>query len=266
MSFSPDLPRRHLPLSAGAVNRRYVRSMIPPAYLTVVLTGILVIFVSKALDLLWARTIPVRGMYLLMRAPGIVIHECSHILGCLLTGAKVKDVVFFSKEGGSVTYAPSPVPFLGDVVINTAPLFCIPLVLYACTWIFSSYLGCSIPALPPGIGSAGAVSLMASQTAGMFAANLLYHFNPWFLVYLYLTVSLVLSLAPSRQDMKNAAFGIAIIVAGGALVFWSTFSPAVSLLEEITDVIGISFGIALGFGVIALVISLPPLIIYACRR
>jgi len=240
--------------------------MIPTGYLTVVLTGILVILVSKALDLLWARMITVRGIYLLVRAPGIVIHECSHILGCPLTGAKVKNVVLLSKEGGSVTYSPSPVPCLGDVVINTAPLFCIPLVLYGCTWIFSSYLGCSIPALPPVIGSAGAVSLMASQIAGMFAANLLYHFNPWFLVYLYLTVSLVLSLAPSRQDMKNAAFGIAIIVAGGALVFWSNFSPAVSLLETITDVIGISFGLALGFGVIALVISLPLLIIYAYRR
>jgi hypothetical protein len=152
------------------------------------------------------------------------------------------------------------------VVINTAPLFCIPLVLYGCTRIFSSYLGCSIPALPPVIGSAGAVSLMASQIAGMFAANLLYHFHPWFLLYLYLTVSLVLSLAPSRQDMKNAALGIAIIVAAGALVFWSNFSPAVSLLEDITDVIGISFGLALGFGVIALVISLPLLVICAYRR
>ncbi len=240
--------------------------MIPPGYLTVALTGILAIFVSKALDLLWARIITVRGIYLLLRALGIVIHECSHILGCLLTGAKVKNVVLLSKDGGSVTYSPSPVPFLGDVVINTAPLFCIPLVLYGCTWIFSSYLGCSIPALPPVIGSADAVSLMASQITDMFAANLLYHFNPWFLLYLYLTVSLVLSLAPSRQDMKNAALGITIIVAAGALVFWSNFSPAVSILEEITDVIGISFGLAFGFGVIALVISLPLLIIYTYRH
>ena len=100
----------------------------------------------------------------------------------------------------------------------------------------------------------------------MFAANLFNHFNPWFLLYLYLTVSLVLSLAPSGQDMKNAALGIAIIVAGSALVFWSNFSPAISLVEAITDVIGISFGLALGFGVMALVISLPLLIICAFRQ
>ena len=131
-----------------AVNRRYATPMIPVDYLTVVLTGILVILVSKMLDALWARMIPIRGIYLFVRAPGIVVHECSHILGCLLTGAKVKNVVLLSKEGGSVTYSPSPLPFLGDVIINTAPLFCIPLVLYGCTWIFSSVSRVQYPGAP----------------------------------------------------------------------------------------------------------------------
>lgn len=240
--------------------------MIPFGYLTVVLTGILVILVSKALDIFWARMITIRGIYLFIRAPGIVVHECSHILGCLLTGAKVKNVVLLSKEGGSVTYSKSPVPYLGDVVINTAPLFCIPLVLYGSTWIFSTYLGCTIPVLPSVIDSMAAVGLLASQIASMFAANLLYHFNPWFILYLYLTVSLVLSIAPSRQDMKNSVAGIAIIVVAGLLIFWSNIEPAINVLDLITDIIGISFGIALGFGVIALVISLPLMIIYAHRH
>ena len=147
--------------------------MIPFGYLTVVLTGILIIFVSKALDALWVRMITIRWAYLIVRAPGIVVHECSHILGCLLTGAKVKNVVLLSKEGGSVTYAKPPVPFIGDVVINTAPLFCIPLVLYGCTWVFSTYLGCSIPELPAVINSFGALGLMASQIGGLFTTNLL---------------------------------------------------------------------------------------------
>jgi hypothetical protein len=240
--------------------------MIPFGYLAVVLTGILVIFVSKTLDVLWARVITIRSIYLMVRAPGIVVHECSHIVGCILTGAKVKNVIFLSKEGGSVTYSKSPIPFLGDVVINTAPLFCVPLVLYGSTWIFSAYLGCTIPVMPPAIDSIEAVGIMTSQIAGMFAANLLYHFNPWFLAYLYLTISLVLSLAPSSQDINNSVVGIAIIVAGGLLIFWSNFNPAVSALDLVTDITGISFGIALGFGVIALVISLPLFVLYAHRR
>jgi hypothetical protein len=235
-------------------------------YLIVVLTGILIIVLSKVLDVLWARLLPVRWIYLLIRAPGIVVHECSHILGCLLTGTKIKNVVFLSKEGGSVTYSKPPVPYIGDVIINTAPLFCIPLVLFGCTWIFSTYLGCSIPFLFTSIDSAGAVTLVASQIAFMFAANLVYRFNPCFLLYIYLTVSLVLSLAPSRQDMKNAAVGILIIFAAGIFIIWSNFSPAISLLDTVTNVVGLSFGIALGFGLIALVLSLPLLVIGAWRH
>jgi cytochrome c biogenesis protein CcdA len=100
----------------------------------------------------------------------------------------------------------------------------------------------------------------------MFAANLVYRFNPCFLLYIYLTVSLVLSLAPSRQDMKNAAVGILIIFAAGIFIIWSNFSPAISLLDTVTNVVGLSFGIALGFGLIALVLSLPLLVIGAWRH
>ena len=80
-------------------------------------------------------------------------------------------------------------------------------------------------------------------------------------LYLYLTVSLVLSLAPSGQDMKNAALGIAILVAGSALPLLCDFQPGDQHTSFITDVIGINYGLALGFGVMALVISLPLLII-----
>lgn len=240
--------------------------MIPIGYLTVILTGILVIVVAKVLDILWARMITIRAIYLFIRAPGVVIHECSHILGCLLTGAKIRNVVLLSKAGGSVTYSPSPVPFLGDVIINSAPLFCIPLALYGCTWIFSTYLGCVIPVLQPVLDAGDAFSSMAGQVAGMFLGNLVYHFNLWFILYLYLTVSLVLSLAPSRQDMKNAALGGTIVVAAGVLIFWSSFGPAVNILTMITNVIGISFGLALGFEIIALVISLPLVVVFAHRH
>ena len=102
-------------------------------FLMVVLTGTGVIGISLALDVLWARVIPLRSFYYGIRAPGVIVHECSHILGCLITGAKVKTVVFFSEKGGSVTYTASKIPYLGDVVISTAPLFCIPLVLAGCT-------------------------------------------------------------------------------------------------------------------------------------
>lgn len=235
-------------------------------FLLVVLTGTGLIAISLALDILWARVIPLRSFYYCIRAPGVIVHECSHILGCLLTGAKVKKVVFFSEKGGSVTYTASKIPYLGDVVISTAPLFCIPLVLAGCTWVFSQYLGCVFPPLPPGVDSTDALFGLLTGIVGMFTRNLIVQFNPWFLVYLYLTLTLVLSLAPSAQDMKNAAIGIGIITLVGILILWSSLPLAVSLLEGITRLVGISFAFGLMSVLIALVISIPLMVWYVLKR
>jgi hypothetical protein len=235
-------------------------------FLLVVLTGTGLIGISLALDILWARVIPLRSFYYCIRAPGVIVHECSHILGCLLTGAKVKKVVFFSEKGGSVTYTASKIPYLGDVVISTAPLFCIPLVLAGCTWVFSQYLGCVFPPLPPGVDSTDALFGLLTGIVGMFTRNLIVQFNPWFLVYLYLTLTLVLSLAPSAQDMKNAAIGIGIITLVGILILWSSLPLAVSLLEGITRLVGISFAFGLMSVLIALVISIPLMVWYVLKR
>jgi len=235
-------------------------------FLLVILTGIGLIGISLALDILWARVIPLRSFYYIIRAPGVIVHECSHIFGCLITGAKVKKVVFFSETGGSVTYSASKIPYLGDVVISTAPLLCIPLVLAGCTWVFSQYLGCVFPPLPVGIGSTDALFSLCTGIIGMFTRNLIVQFNPWFLLYLYVTLTLVLSLAPSTQDMKNAAIGIGMITLVGILILWSNLPLAVSLLEEISRFIGIGFAFGLMSEIIALVISTPLMVWYILRR
>ncbi len=235
-------------------------------FLVVVVLGIGVIGISMALDILWAQAISLRSFYYVIRAPGVIVHECSHILGCLLTGAKVKKVVFFSKKGGSVTYSSSKIPYIGDVVISTAPLLCIPLVLAGCTWVFSQYLGCEIPPTPMVVDSADALFGLIIGVIGMFTRNLIVRFNPWFPVYLYITLTLVLSLAPSRQDMKNAAVGIGIITFAGILMLGSSLPVLVTILEEITRLIGIGFTFGLMFGIIALVITSPLLIWYVYKR
>jgi hypothetical protein len=235
-------------------------------FLLVVFMGILAILISRALDVIWARVIPIRIFYYAIRAPGVIVHECSHILGCIVTGAKVKNVVFFSEEGGSVTYSSPKIPYLGDVVISTAPLLCIPLVLAGCTWVFSQYLGCVFPPLPMGVDSTDALFGLCTVILSMFTWNLIVRFNPWFLLYLYLTLTLVLSLAPSTQDIKNAAIGIGIITFVGILILWSSLPLAVTILEGITRLIGIGFAFGLMFGIIALVISSPLMVWYVHKH
>ncbi|WP_321508278.1 hypothetical protein [uncultured Methanoregula sp.] len=234
-------------------------------FLIVTGTGILVIIISMALDRVWAGVTPVRGIYYCIRAPGIVLHECSHILGCFITGAKIQNIVFFSKEGGSVTYTRPLIPWFGDVIISTAPLFCIPLILSGVTWGFATYLGCTFPTFPDTL-SAGTVQMAGAGIISLFTANLVYRQNPWFLLYLYLTVSLVLSVAPSPQDLRNAAIGIFIIAIAGILVFWSNIPWLVTAAMEITRIAGLGFTTGLVFGLIALACSLPLIVWYAYTR
>jgi hypothetical protein len=234
-------------------------------FLTVVLLGTGVIVISLALDILWAQVIPLRSLYSAIRAPGVIVHECSHILGCIITGAKIKNVVYFSERGGSVTYTSSKIPYIGDVVISTAPLVCIPIVLAGLTWVFSQYLGCVFPPMPVAVNSMDALYGLVITIAILFTQNLIVRFNPWFIVYLYLTVTLVLSLAPSAQDMKNAAIGIGIILIAGILILLSSLPSLVNMLVSIIHLIGIGFTFGLMFEIIALVISTPLMIWYLSR-
>jgi hypothetical protein len=233
------------------------------SFLVVIAAGIVAMLISLMLDNLWAQVLPVRSAYYLVRAPGVVVHECAHILGCLLTGATVKKVVLFSKEGGSVTYARPKIPVLGDVIISSAPLFCIPLVLFGLAWAFSAFLGCTFPVFPETIDSADTLHALVVAVAELFRVNLVASFNPWFLLYLYLALSLVLSLAPSGQDIRNAAIGIALVAICGILVFASGVPWAVGFLWQVTAVAGMGFALALAFGLVALVVSLPVLAWYA---
>ncbi|MFA4876514.1 MAG: hypothetical protein WC586_03800 [Methanoregula sp.] len=239
--------------------------MLAEPFLIVAGTGILMILLSMALDRVWAAVTPVRGIYLVLRAPGIVLHECSHILGCLITGAKIQKVVFFSEAGGSVTYTRPLIPWLGDVIISTAPLFCIPLVLSLMTWGFATYLGCTFPPFPD-IISADTLQQTGVVLVSIFTGNLLYRQEYWFLVYLYLTVSLVLSIAPSAQDLRNAALGIVLVFLAGLLIFWSNIPWAVAVALEITRIIGLGFTTGLFFLLIALACSLPVIVWYVFAR
>jgi hypothetical protein len=231
-------------------------------FLIVIATGVVAVLLSMVLDSLWGRVMPAVVFIYLIRAPGVIAHECSHVLGCLLMGAKIRKIVLFSRGGGSVTYQPPLIPFLGDIVINTAPLFCIPLILAVLSWVFGQFLGCAFPVLPTAIDSWETLLSLGVGIAGVFSRNLIVSFNPWFLLYLYLSLTLVLSMAPSRQDLRNATAGVIFMTLAGVLIFWSGVPLAVTVLWAITAFVGMGLALGLAFELIALVISVPVFIWY----
>ena len=235
-------------------------------YLFVFIAGVIVIAISFALDRLWALAMPVRPLYLFIRLPGVVLHECAHIIGCLLTGARIHKIVLFSKDGGSVTYARPKLPFIGDLIIGTAPLFLLPLALSFITWVFGVYLGCVFPVYPAALTSADSLFDLTRAIFSTFSDNLVTRLNGWFLLYLYLTTSLVLSTAPSKQDMKNAAAGSILLILAGSLIVWTGIPQALSMMDELVRMIGYGFTLGLVYGMVALAISLPLVIWYGYKH
>jgi hypothetical protein len=232
------------------------------AFLVVIALGIVVMALSKVLDHVWARVLKRPWLYLAVAGPGIVVHECAHILGCLLTGAQITKVVLLSRDGGSVSYTKPRLPVIGNVIISTAPLFCLPLVLAGLSWLFAAFTGCRFSTVFPDFGFAAPVPMLFAGIGQTLYDNLIGSFNPWFVLYLYLVVSLVLSVAPSRQDLKNALAGLVVLVLAGLLILFLNIPAVTSLFLELVALLGTGLSTGLGFACIALIVTIPFLLFY----
>lgn len=231
-------------------------------FLVVIVTGIAVMALSKVLDHVWARVLRTPWLYLAVAAPGIVVHECAHVLGCILTGAQITKIVLLSRGGGSVSYTKPKIPVIGNVIISTVPLFCLPLVLASLSWIFATFAGCRFSTVFLDFGFAAPLLMLFTGIGQTLYDNLIGSFNPWFVLYLYLVTSLVLSVAPSRQDLKNALAGLVVLILAGLLILFAGIPVITSLFLGLIGLLGAGLFLGLGFACIALVVTLPFLIFY----
>lgn len=149
--------------------------------------------------------------------PGVVVHELSHYLLCLATGAKVFEVKFFEKRqegnravyGGHVTHGPSKLPIVGEPLISFAPIFGCTAAIVLLTYIADDPLGLFLAsAIETGETAIPPLGSLLSAVAGMAVrvpVRVIEHAGDWkFWGYLYLVGSLGIALAPSRQDFANS--------------------------------------------------------------
>lgn len=131
-------------------------------------------------------------------APGVIIHELSHALACVLMFAKVAKISFFDKDGGSVTHKKSPIPILGPIIISTAPLV-IGIVLFY-------YLGTMIH-----LESSLDISTMFFNVKSIIHSV---DFSNWEnIVIIYLLLSIAVTMTPSWKDLVNMLFPLIILSA-----------------------------------------------------
>ena len=124
---------------------------------------------------------------------GAFVHETSHALACLLTGARITEYNIFSRQP-RVVYSPNPrLPLIGRLLISLAPLIGGLLFLFLINhyWL-SGYFNLpqvsdwrDIPLIPLGLLSQ--INLLGWQS--------------WVMILLFLNVGAMIG--PSVKDLKN---------------------------------------------------------------
>ena len=178
----------------------------------------LVIFLSNLITRL--MTTATSGFFFrLVIFPGVLVHELSHYVMCKLTGAKVVELKLFEKQqaggqtvyGGHVTHGPSKLPLIGDPLISFAPVFGCLGVMALLTWAAGDPLEFHNHPAKNQEFKVAPLSNLTSIVQGVtyviwnLPKHIADHATEWkFWGYLYLTISLAVALAPSKQDFANS--------------------------------------------------------------
>lgn len=141
----------------------------------------------------WLARIFVGKAYRYLIAPGVIVHEYSHAIGCVLTGARIREIRVFEPSGGRVVHGEPQLAF-GEGIISIAPIFGAAITVYLLARL-----------LVPGFIGLGDVELSSWR----------------FLLFAYLAGSITAAMAPSTQDLKIglAGFSLGCLLIGvGAVV------------------------------------------------
>ena len=190
------------------------------AFLNLTLGICLLIMAVYGLRLLWVRAVPPRILAYLI-APGVAIHELSHAAACVLTGAKIHSMVLFRSDGsGEVKHGPPKLKYFGDVLISLAPLLGCTLALVLLGMLLRApvnFYSVKASQVHPNQLQfvADLAVLVWDDLLLFFKASSLMDWRTW--VFLYFAMCFTMSMAPSRQDLKNGAVGI-LVICGVVLV------------------------------------------------
>jgi hypothetical protein len=183
-----------------------------------VLWLLLIVALGYSIDLLWVSLAPGRW-YRYVQAPGIMVHQLSHVLGCFLAGADVTGIVLYAPEGGRVTHGKPRIPGLGQVLIALAPLVGCPVALYLVTKLTG--LPFSVESrlhhdFELSLASFGQVFLDCArllQEASYGVARELWA-HPFSLrrwAFVYFAAVLTMRMAPTKADWKQSLHGIVFL-------------------------------------------------------
>lgn len=214
--------------------------MINGALAQFILWLFLLLLVSLLLKRIWSGIFSGRN-YQLLVFPGVLVHEFSHALGCLISGAKIDEISFFSSKGSYVKHGKSRVPLLGSFIISFAPIA----GGIAFLWGMVGLLGFVLPPFESSSLFEGIKGLVHFTVA---------NWDGWiFWFFVYMMISVVICLVPSKQDLKNSAVSAFIII---AIAFLVSYLGVINL-DPFLFYISRILATGAFFGFLALVFSIP---------
>ncbi|MFA6271622.1 MAG: M50 family metallopeptidase [Patescibacteria group bacterium] len=219
-------------------------------YLAFLMWFALLIIFSFLLDFLWSRIFPRHG-YRWFITLGIIIHELSHAIACVLVRARIVRIRFFAPEGGEVEHGQPRVPIIGKPIIGLAPLVGCSLSLWGLFVLFGYHN--ALPNIDFSATFLQNVNVLFQSALDFFRS----YSNDWmFWLFLYLATGISASIAPSTVDIKNAIWGILfLIILGGLMIHYSVGEEALATL--VNKYLGrvVSLGALMEF--FALIVTVP---------
>jgi hypothetical protein len=246
-------------------------------FLPLLIQILVLYFLSRLVDKLVLRRLG-RGWYLATMWPGVMIHELSHFVGCLITLTKVYRVHLFDPSGdslGFVEHARTRNP-LKNIIISIAPLFGVTAVI----WLLTKFL---FPELYLAFSSNISAALSDFTTfQNFFNITRDYFLQYWIYikdlagsfdlgawqtyVFIYLMLSLSSHAAPSKEDLKHTYAGLAGLIVIFTLIYyvdqWLQVPITWTIIKWLTTPVYLAAGF-LTYGIIFAAISLVIMLIFS---
>lgn len=241
---------------------------------------LLLYFLSRLISQFALRTLG-RRLYLWMMWPGVMVHELSHFIACLVTFTRVYRVRLFQPDGDTLGFVQHAKPRnpIKNIIIGMAPLFGVT----ATIWLLAKVLWPTLPAAEVQAANTALNDFNSFQnffnfTAGYFQQY--WHYITSFItefdlrswrpyVFSWLMLSMSAQAAPSREDLKHTYFGMFTIAAFFTLLYyldqWLEVPITWTIIRSLTKPLYatasfLSLGVAFAVGSLLLILLLAGLL------
>ncbi|MDR4505171.1 MAG: M50 family metallopeptidase [Candidatus Scalindua sp.] len=170
---------------------------------------------SFGIEKLWEKHLNVKVIKFFL-FPGIIVHELSHALLCLITGTTIKELNIFKPVSGTIKYDRPKIPFLFDFFISASPLFGCAFALVVTSVILGNPIRVDETLPNEFTYSLKAVFEYAKDSLDILQLTLNKFWTQGFhtigsVIFFLASIIFTVSMAPHRSDIKYIVLGFLVL-------------------------------------------------------